>query len=138
MSGYLVDTNVVSELRKRDRANAGVLRWFDSCYADDLFLSVLVLGELRHGVELLRRKDKAAGRALDRWLRRLERDYSDRILLITSPICERWGRIGLDRPVPPVDGLLAATALEHSLTFVTRNITHVTSSGVDAMNPFDP
>lgn len=137
MSGYLVDTNVVSELRKRERANVGVRRWFDSCEPDELFLSVLVLGELRHGIDLLRRKDNAAARALDRWLRRLERDYTDRILLVTLPICLRWGAMGLERPIPPVDGLLAATAIEHRLTLVTRNIAHVASTGVDSMNPFD-
>lgn len=137
MSGYLVDTNVVSELRKRERANAGVRRWFDSCEPDDLFISVLVVGELRHGVELIRRRDGAAARALDRWLRRLARDYRDRILAVTLPICERWGRMGLDHPISPIDGLLAVTAIEHGLTFVTRNVAHIAASGVDSMNPFD-
>ena len=137
MSGYLVDTNVVSELRKRERTNAGVRRWFDSCEPDELFLSVLVVGELRRGVELIRRRDDAAARALDRWLRRLERDYGERILPLTLPICERWGRLGLEQPLPPIDGLLAATALEHRLTLVTRNAGHVAASGVDSINPFD-
>lgn len=137
MAGYLVDTNVVSELRKRDRANAGVRDWFESCDAEDLFLSVLVLGELRHGVERLRRKDRVAARTLDGWLRRLERDFADRVLPITVAICERWGRIGLDQPLPPIDGLLSATALEHGLTLVTRNVQHVAPSGVDFLNPFE-
>lgn len=137
MNGYLVDTNVVSELRKRKRANAGVRRWFASCAAEELYLSVLVVGELRHGVELLRRRDQSAARALDHWLRRLAADYGDRILPVTLSICQRWGRVGLERPVAPIDGLLAATAIEHGLTFVTRNIGHVASSGVDAINPFE-
>lgn len=137
MSGYLIDTNVVSELRKRQRADPGVLRWFDSCEAEELFLSVLVVGELRHGIELLRRKDKEAARSLDRWLRRLEHDYGDRILAATLPICERWSRLGLERAIPPIDGLLAATAIEHRLTLVTRNVAHIDQSGADALNPFD-
>lgn len=137
MSGYLVDTNVVSELRKRKRADPGVLRWFDSCEEDELFLSVLVVGELRRGIELLRRKDKVAARALDRWLRRLERDYGDRVLPVTLAICDRWGRLGLERPIPPIDGLLAATAIEHRLTLVTRNVAHINKTAADALNPFE-
>jgi toxin FitB len=137
VSGYLVDTNVVSELRKRQRANRGVRRWFDSCEADDLFLSVLVVGELRHGIELLRRKDAVSARTLDRWLRNLERGYGDRILPVTLSICDRWGRLGLERVVPPIDGLLAATAIEHRLTLVTRNVAHVVRTGAEAVNPFE-
>lgn len=137
MSGYLVDTKVVSELRKRQRADPGVLRWFDSCDEDELFLSVLIVGELRHGIELLRRKDKEAARSLDRWLRRLERDYGDRVLPVTLPICDRWGRLGIEGPIPPIDGLLAATAIEHRLTLVTRNVAHIDQTGADVLNPFD-
>lgn len=136
MSGYLLDTNVVSELRKGERANHGVQTWFDASEPDELFLSVLVIGELRRGIELIRRRDVATARALERWLRTLERVYAERILPVTISICDRWGRIGLERPVPPIDGLLAATALDHRLTLVTRNETDVARCGVDVLNPF--
>lgn len=136
MSGYLLDTNVLSELRKGQRANPGVLDWFTSCEDDDLWTSVLVVGELRRGVELVRRRDATASRALDRWLRRLRTDYADRILPVTESIAERWGRMGLEQPIPPIDGLLAATAIEQSLTLVTRNTAHTTGSGADSLNPF--
>lgn len=137
MSGYLLDTNVLSELRKGPRANAAVLEWFDSCDDDDIWTSVLVIGELRRGVELVRRRDANGSRALDRWLRRLRADYADRILPVTESIADRWGRMGLAQPIQPIDGLLAATSIEHGLTLVTRNTSHIAESGVSALNPFN-
>ena len=136
MNGFLLDTNVVSELRKRQRCDAGVRRWFSEVAADELFLSVLVIGELRGGVERIRRRDSAAARALDAWLRRLEHAYQDHILPVTLEICDRWGRLGVEQPLSPIDGLLAATALQHDLAFVTRNVPDVAQSGVDVLNPF--
>ena len=136
MNGFLLDTNVVSELRKKQRCDAGVRRWFSEVAADELFLSVLVIGELRGGVERIRRRDSAAARALDAWLRRLEHAYQDHILPVTLEICDRWGRLGVEQPLSPIDGLLAATALQHDLAFVTRNVPDVARSGVDVLNPF--
>ena len=133
---YLLDTNVVSEIRKRERCHPKVRRWFATIEDDAIFLSVLVVGEIRHGIELIRRRDEIAARALDRWLKGLERRFEDRILPVTAEICERWGRIGLDQPLPPIDGLLAATALHHDLTLVTRNTAHAVRSGADILNPF--
>jgi len=133
---YLLDTNVVSEIRKRERCHPKVRRWFATIEDDAIFLSVLVVGEIRHGIELIRRRDEIAARALDRWLKGLERRFEDRILPVTAEICERWGRIGLDQPLPPIDGLLAATALHHDLTLVTRNTAHAVRSGADVLNPF--
>ena len=133
---YLLDTNVVSEIRKRERCHPKVRRWFATIEDDAIFLSVLVVGEIRHGMELIRRRDEIAARALDRWLKGLERRFEDRILPVTAEICERWGRIGLDQPLPPIDGLLAATALHHDLTLVTRNTAHAARSGADVLNPF--
>ena len=136
MTGYLLDTNIVSELRKRDGCHPNVRRWFAALDDDAIFLSVLVVGEIRRGIELIRRRDQMAGRALDRWLKGLERQFEERILPVTVEICERWGRIGLDQPLPPIDGLLAATAMHHGLTLVTRNTAHAKRSGVAILNPF--
>ena len=138
MNGFLLDTNVVSELRKGQRCNAGVHQWVSEVAPEELFLSVLVVGELRSGVERIRRKDAAAARALDAWLRRLEHAYQDHILPVTLEICDRWGRLGLEQPLSPIDGLLAATALQHDLALVTRNVADVARSGVDVLNPFSP
>lgn len=134
---FLIDTNVVSEARKRDRCNAGVRRWLGAVNDHELFLSVLVVGEIRHGVELVRRRDTEGAKVLDRWLRDLEKRYGEHLLPITLEICDRWGKLGLERPLAPVDGLMAATALHHGLVLVTRNVAHVESSGVEVLNPFD-
>jgi len=136
VTGYLLDTNIVSEIRKRERCHPNVRRWFAALEDDAIFLSVLVVGEIRHGIELIRRRDEVAGRSLDRWLKALERRFEERILPVTIEICERWGRIGIDQPLPPVDGLLAATALHHGLTLVTRNTAHAERSGAEVLNPF--
>ena len=118
---YLVDTNILSELRKKDRCDANVTAWLTSITPDELFVSVLSLGEIRRGIELLRKRDAASSRALDKWLAGLEAHYADRIVPISAAIADRWGRLCLDQPLPVSDGLLAATGIEHKLTIVTRN-----------------
>jgi predicted nucleic acid-binding protein len=136
---WLVDTNVLSELRKGDRCHGGVRAWFDRVTDADLFTSVLVIGEIRRGIELLRRRDIASASALDHWLARLTEAYAEHVLAIDSRIAERWGTLNVPDPMPTVDGLLAATALEHGLTLVTRNTRHVASLGVPVIDPFaDP
>ena len=136
MTGFLLDTNVVSELRKRERADANVLRWLDEHAESELWLSVLVVGELRRGVELIARRDKKTASKLRDWLDATVKDYADRILPIDVEICERWALLSVPDPVPVVDGLLAATAIEHDLTLVTRNIADVDRTGVPVVNPF--
>lgn len=137
MSGYLLDTNVASEARKRRRANPNVLAWLESIEDDELYLSVLVLGEIRKGVEHVRSADSAKARALEKWLIRLERTYGDRILPINAAIADQWGRLSAIRPLSTVDGLLAATALVHEMIFVTRNVQHLAHTGVSLLNPFE-
>lgn len=137
MSGYLLDTNVISEARKRQRADPNVLAWFESVDEADLFLSVLALGEIRKGIEQARTTDSIKARALERWLNGLERSYADRILPVTSAIADKWGRFGAIRPISTVDGLMAATAMIHEMTLVTRNAQHVAHTGVILINPFD-
>lgn len=138
MTGYLLDTNVVSELRKGRRANSSLLAWFESAHDNELFLSVLAIGEIRCGVERIRAKDPAQARALEDWLRELEAGYADRILPITSSIANRWGRLSSGDPPSVVDCLMAATALENDLTLVTRNTRDVMKTGVALLNPFEP
>jgi len=133
---WLVDTNVLSDLRKGARADRGVRRWFASVDGPDLFTSVLVLGEIRRGVELIRRRDKVAATALDQWLARLSEGFADRILRVDAAIADRWGALNVPAPLPTVDGLLVATAMVHDLTFVTRNVRGLARTGVSLHDPF--
>ncbi len=135
-SGYLLDTNVVSELRKGEHADAGVQAWFEDHVADELWLSALVVGELRRGVELLRRRDHESGERLADWLDTVTRDFGDRILPVTTEVCERWALLNVPDPLPIIDGLLAATALERDLALVTRAVADVERTGVAVVNPF--
>lgn len=133
---FLVDTNVLSELRKGARADPRVLGWFRSVDDAALYLSVLVIGELRQGVERLRRRDPPAAAKLDRWLHELIERHADRTLPVDAAVADRWGRLNVPDPIPAVDGLLAATALVHSLTLVTRNVRDVRTTGVRHLDPF--
>jgi toxin FitB len=101
-------------------------------------LSVLTIGEIRRGVERIRRRDAKSARALEAWLRRLVAEHSDRILPIDEAVAEEWGRLGVPDPIPVIDGLLAATARVHGLTFATRNQKDVMRTGVPYVNPFAP
>jgi hypothetical protein len=135
---YLLDTSVLSELRKGRRCNPGVAAWFSGVADADLCLSVLVLGEVRRGIETIRRRDGAKAAALEHWLARLVRDHGERILPVDRQVAEEWGRLTAVRAASVVDGLLAATARVHSLTLVTRNVRDVQWTGVSCMNPFTP
>ena len=136
-AGYLLDTNTVSEARK-PRGNVHVKSWLAAASAGDLYLSALVIGEIRRGIERLRRHDPAQAAVFEAWLAALLRDYADRILPVTAAIAEEWGRINVPDPVPAIDGLMAATAKVHNLTFVTRNTADVARTGVRLLNPFEP
>ena len=136
MRGYLLDTNVVSETRKGRRINPNVLAWLKSVDDDAIFLSVLVIGEIRKGIEQARFKDPVKARALGEWLNGLEQRYGDQILPITQAVADQWGRLSAIRPLSTVDGLLAATAMVHDLTLATRNVTDVAHTGVVLLNPF--
>ncbi len=136
MNGWLLDTNVVSELRKRDRINVGVRRWVDAAAEKDLFLSALTLGEIRKGVELLCPRDPVQATLLEQWLNSLKKQFDGRLLQIDSEIAERWGRLQGVRPLPIIDALIAATCLRHDLTLVTRNNADFHDLGVSLLNPF--
>ena len=133
---YLIDTNVISEIRKGNRCDTRVAAWYASIAAEDLFLSTLVLGEIRKGIELARPKDPAKAVALERWLRQVEAAFDDRVLGIDHAISDQWGRMSAIRPIPVVDGLLAATAAIHRLTLVTRNDREIAGLGAAVLNPF--
>lgn len=132
---YLLDTNVISELRKRD-PDAGVMSWYSSVRSADLHLSVLVVGEIRQGIERLARRDRAQATAYEKWLADLLDLYADRVVPLTAEIADAWGRLNVPDRLPVVDGLLAATALVHDWTLVTRNLADVSRTGVRLIDPF--
>jgi predicted nucleic acid-binding protein len=133
---YLVDTNVVSELRKGGRCDPGVAAWFVKISSEEIYLSVLTVGEIRKGIENIRRRDQLAAEALEAWLQDLVDAYSDRCLPVDQAIAEEWGRLNVPSPLPVLDSLLAATAKVHGMTLVTRNLKDVERTGIDCMNPF--
>lgn len=133
---FLLDTNVVSELRKGKRAHPGVTGWIAGVGDEDLFLSVLVAGEIRQGVEAVRTRDPVSAARLERWLSTLIESYAERILPVDLGVATLWGRLNVPEPTPAVDGLLAATAIVHGLTLVTRNTRDVARTGVQIVNPF--
>ena len=134
---FLLDTNVISEVRKGGRCNLRVAAWFAGVRDADLFISVVVTGEIRKGVERLRRRDPRQAETLERWLEEIAQSYADRVLPIDARVADAWGRLGAVRPVPVLDGLLAATARVHEMTLVTRNASDVDGLGVAVLNPFD-
>ncbi len=133
---YLLDTNVISELRKRERGDVGVVRWAASVDPAALFTSVLVIGEIRRGIELKRRSDPAQAVALESWLEQIRIGLGARILPVDERVADAWGRLGVPDPLPATDGLIAATALVHGLTVITRNVGDLGRAGVKTLNPF--
>jgi predicted nucleic acid-binding protein len=133
---FLIDTNVLSEVRKGRRCDANVAAWFASVDDGSVYISVLVLGEIRRGIEILLRRDAAQAIALQHWLNRVNADFSDRLLPIDRAVADEWGRLSAIRTVPIVDGLLAATAKVYGMIFVTRNTADVAGLGASLLNPF--
>ena len=134
---FLLDTNVVSELRRGERCNLGVTTWYVGLQDVDLFTSVIVLGEIRKGIEIVRRRqDYRQADILTLWLETVRGLFSDNVLPVDSAVADAWGEMHAIRNVPVVDGLLAATAKVHNLTLVTRNMADVQGLGTDVLNPF--
>jgi toxin FitB len=136
---YLIDTDVISEARKGDKANAGVREFFENAAREAiaLHLSVVTIGELRQGVEVIRhRGDKPQAQLLQRWLQRVVNDYADSILAFDEELAHIWGRLRVPHPENPLDKQIAATALGYDLTVVTRNEAHYKPTGVRILNPF--
>jgi predicted nucleic acid-binding protein len=133
---FLLDTNVISEASKK-RPNPKVMGWLQSVPSTDLFLSVIALGEIRKGIELKRSASPEDASRLEAWLEVLTLRYRSRILVFDEPVADRWGRLMAVHPRLPVeDGQLAATALHHDLTLVTRNLRDVAPTGVPHLDPF--
>jgi len=136
---YLVDTDVISEVRKGENANTGVRAFFRKATDDDLalYLSVVTIGEMRQGVETIRyRGDAPQAERLESWLNRVTKDYADSILPFDEETAHVWGRLRVPHPENPLDKQIAATALIYDLTVVTRNTAHYEPTGVRVLNPF--
>lgn len=134
---YLLDTNIISEVRRGAQCDPKVSAWYASIADEELFLSTLVLGEIRKGVELARRRDPQKAAVLERWLGQVEVAFGARVLLVDNAVADQWGRMSAVRPVPVIDGLLAATAMVNRLTLVTRNDRQVAGLGAVVLNPFE-
>jgi predicted nucleic acid-binding protein len=133
---YLLDTVVLSELRKRQR-NANVVAWIDSVADADLYVSAATIVEIEFGIERQRKLDTAFAEALAAWLDTMLRVYGDRVLPITVQTARRWGRLAAEIGNRDLDLAIAATALEEGLTVITRNVSHFARTGVATLNPFD-
>ena len=133
---FLLDTNIISEIRKRERADPNVTRWVARTPVDKIGTSVIVLAEIRRGIELKRRRDPEQAKSLDRWFTQMRTRLGDRVLPVDEPIAEAWALLGVPNPLPLIDGLLAATAKVHGLTLVTRNVADIARTGVPLLDPF--
>lgn len=133
---YLLDTNVISEVRRKD-GDPAVRTWFDGVDGADLFLSVLVVGEITRGIAVVKDRDPAFATSLQTWLDGLVQRFADRLLPVDTETALAWGRLTAARTVPAIDGLLAATARRHDMTLVTRNVADLAGLDVALLNPFE-
>lgn len=137
---YLIDTNVISEARKEANSNRGVYDFFRRANkeGEELFISVITLGEIRRGIEKVRyRGDEKQAKMLGKWLHGIRKDFADHVLPLDEDVAEVWGRLRVPNHENAIDKLIAATALIHDLTVVTRNVEDFSGCGVRLLNPFD-
>ena len=134
---FLLDTNIISEVRKGRRSDSNVSNWYTGVGESQLYISSLTIGEIRKGIELARRRrDVDQAEALEAWLHTVVNGYSGRVLTVDAQVADTWGQMSAIRPIPVVDALLAATAQVHDLILVTRNVSDVEGLGVTVLNPF--
>jgi len=134
---YLIDTNIIFEVGKGRRCDPQVAAWYRQVRDDDLFLSVLVIGEIRQGIERLKLRSARRAHTLEQWLEELLQSFGERVLPVDERVAQNWGRLNARGTFPVVDSLLAATAQTHGLIFVTRNQKDIERSGVRCVNPFE-
>jgi toxin FitB len=134
-SGYLLDTNVISETRKT-RADERVMTFLAATDSTSLFLSVLTIGEMRKGIEIKRLVDADAALRIGKWLDGIELTFSDRLLPVDAEVAKRWGAFSADRSRPVIDTLIAATASVHELTLLTRNASDFEGLGISLIDPW--
>lgn len=134
---YLLDTNVFSEIQRGEKCHRGVMAWWTGRKPAELFLSVLVLGEIRRGVVRLQERHPDRADRIESWLRSALQLFAGRILIVDARVAHLWGTLTADRSLPAIDSLLAATAIAHDLVLVTRNTKDIRDTGVELLNPFE-
>jgi predicted nucleic acid-binding protein len=132
----LVDTNVISELKRGRNAAANVVAWFAAMPVHNVFTSVVVLGEIRRGIELVARRDKLQADVLERWYSTMRRRLGDRVIGVDEPVMTAWSKITVPDMLPAYDGLIAATALVHGMTIATRNTADYRRAGIAVIDPW--
>lgn len=135
---YLLDTNIISEVRKGRDCDPHVATWYELIDDESIYVSVLVLGEIRKGIERARSTNPGQARALEKWLSTLSQSFADRILTVDLAVADEWGRMSAKRTVSTIDALLAATAKVHRMVLATRNVADVADLGAKVLNPFAP
>lgn len=137
---YLIDTNVISEIRKKTKANPGVRKFFKQAIEQEskLYISAITVGELQRGVQLIRhRGDQKQAALLDGWLSAILTEYAEQILDFTAIEAQVWGALRVPHHENAIDKQIAATALTHGLTLVTRNESDFAGTGINVLNPFE-
>lgn len=134
---YLIDTNIISEVRKGPRCHPRVAAWYASLDDEDIYLGVLVLGEIRKAIERARPNNPSNARTLEEWLHTVINSFAERILPVDQSVADEWGRMSGKRATSTIGALLAATPKVHRMTLATRNVTDVADLVADVFNPFD-